>query len=159
MLRKVFPGLVVLAALSLGACRQSDPEMVQMLLPEGDAAAGKQAFVDLGCTTCHTVRGVDGLPAPVAPEISFELGPTLTGLSRGGIATSVVSPRHVDAEAELWTDWEEGQRVWLGPGQGVVEAEEAEERPVSRMNDYRAVMTVKQLGDLVSFLRSVAEAQ
>jgi len=159
MLRKALSGLTILAALSLGACAQSDPQMVRLLLPEGDAEAGKQAFVNLGCTVCHTVRGVEALPAPRL-ETSFELGPTLAGLSRGGIATQVVTPRHVNAEAtHLWTDWEKGQRVWLGPGQDVGEGAKTQSRSVSRMRDYGTVMTVKQLSDLVAFLQSVAEAE
>ena len=158
MLTKALSGITILVALSAGACTQSDPQMVRLLLPEGDAAAGKQAFMDLGCTTCHTVRGAEEL-APPKVETSFELGPTLSGLSRGGIATQVVAPRHVNVEAaDLWTDWEPGQRVWLGPGQDVDEDKEAELRRTSRMIDYGAVMTVKQLSDLVAFLQSAAEA-
>ena len=159
MLEKALSGLIILSALCLGACMQPDPDMVQLILPEGDAAAGNQAFLDLGCTTCHTVRGTETLPAPKM-EKSLELGPTLTGLSRGGIATQVVRPTHVNAEAtELWTDWDPGQRVWLGPGQDVGEGEEAQLRQASRMSDYRAVMTVQQLSDLVAFLQSAAEAE
>lgn len=158
MRRMALSGLIILSALCLGACMQSNQEMVQLILPEGDAAAGNQAFIELGCTTCHIVRGADALPAPKVVK-SFELGPTLTGLSRGGIATQIIRPTHVNAEAtELWTDWDPGQRVWLGPGQAVGEAEEAQLRQASRMSDYRAVMTVKQLSDLVAFLEAAAEA-
>jgi hypothetical protein len=157
MLRQALSGLVILGALSIGACSRSDPQLVQVILPEGDAAAGKAAFADLGCTACHTVRGVGGLAPPEAPEVSFELGPTLGGLSRGALATAVIAPTHVNAEAtELWTDWEEGQRVWIGPGQHVTEAEEAQLPQASRMRDYTSVMTVRQLSDLVTFLHSVA---
>lgn len=156
MLRKALSGLMILGALCLGACGSSDPAMVRLLLPEGDAVAGKQAFVDLGCPACHTVTGVGGLPEPVAPEASFELGPTIASLSRGGIATSMIAPTHVNAQAtELWTDWEAGQRVWLGPAQAVGESEEAQQRGMSRMSNYAQVMTVKQLGDLVTFLDDV----
>ena len=159
MLRKTLSRLTVLATLCLGACSQPDAEMVRMLLPEGDAEAGKQAFVNLGCTVCHTVRGVEGMPAPKL-ETSFELGPTLAGLSRGGIATQVVAPRHVNAEAtQLWTDWDEGQRVWLGPGQNLGEGDPAEARGASRMRDYASVMTVKQLSDMVAFLESAVDAE
>ena len=159
MLRKALSALTILSALSLAACGPSDPDMIQLILPEGDAAAGKQAFLDLGCTTCHTVRGTEALPAPKMVP-SFELGPTLVALSRGGIATQVVRPTHVNAQAtELWTDWEEGQRVWLGPGQAVGEDEEAQLRQASRMTDYGHVMTVKQLSDLVAFLEKAAAAE
>ncbi len=159
MLRKAISGLIILAALSVGACMQADDDMVQLILPEGNAAAGRQAFLDLGCTTCHTVRGEKALRAPEAPE-SSELGPTLAGLSRGGIATQVIAPKHVNVEAAgLRTDWEEGQRVWLGPGQDLGEEDEAQARVVSRMTDYGHVMTVRQLTDLVAFLQDAAEAE
>lgn len=159
MLRKALSGLAILGALSLGACTQPGDTLVELRLPEGDAMAGKQAFVDLGCTACHTVTGIEGLPAPEVPETSFELGPTLAALSRGGIATSVITPAHVNAEAtELWTDWEPGQRVWLGPGQ--VAAEGEQQRPKrSRMSSYGDVMTINQLSDLVAFLDSAAGNQ
>jgi hypothetical protein len=89
-------------------------------------------------------------------EASFELGATITGLSRGGLATSMVAPAHVNAQAtELWTDWDAGQRVWLGPGQVVTEEEEAQGQGMSRMSDYAQVMTVMQLSDLVAFLDEV----
>jgi hypothetical protein len=124
-----------------------------------DGKGGTFAFQDLGCTTCHTVRGVESLRPPRL-EKSFELGPSLAGLSRGGIATQIVAPRHVNVEAaDLWTDWEPGQRVWLGPGQPVDEGEEAQLRSASRMRDYGTVLTVGQLSDLVAFLRSVAETE
>ena len=158
MLRKALSGLMILGTLCLGACTPSNPDMVRMLLPEGDAVAGKQAFMDLGCPVCHTVKGVEGLPVPAALEASFELGPTLRGLSRGGIATSMIVPTHVNAQAtELWTDWEEGQRVWLGPGQVVTRDEEAQLKGMSRMSNYATVMTVKQFSDIVAFLDSVGD--
>jgi hypothetical protein len=158
MICKSIPVLAILVAFCCGACGPSDPAMVRMLLPEGDAAAGKQAFMDLGCPVCHTVTGVEGLPVPAVLEASFELGPTLGGLSRGGLATSMIVPTHVNAQAtELWTDWEEGQRVWLGPGQVVTRHEEAQLKGVSRMSNYTTVMTVKQLSDLVAFLESIGE--
>lgn len=157
MTRNVVAGLTILGALCFGACGPSDPDVIQLLLPEGDAAEGKQAFANLGCPVCHTVRGVEGLPVPPGP--SFELGPTVAGLSRGGIATSVIAPRHVNAEAtELWTDWEDDQRVWLGPAQVVTEAEEAQAKGVSRMSDYSTVMTVKQLSDIVAFVEAAGDA-
>jgi hypothetical protein len=138
---------------------QSDGDMVQLILPEGNAIAGRQAFMDLGCTTCHTVRGEEALRPPEAAK-SFELGPSLAGLSRGGIATQVIAPKHVDAEAaDLRTDWEPGQRVWLGPVQDLSEGDEAAARSVSRMTDYGTVMTVRQLTDLVAFLQGAAEAE
>lgn len=152
--------LYLLMALFLVACSPqgpgaSNPERVELVLPFGDEAAGKQAFMDLGCTACHEIGGVEGLPAPVMPEPGPDLAVSLAGLSRGGIATGVIAPAHVNTEAaELWTDWEEGQRVWLGPGQQLEEPVETAQGERSRMSNYGSVMTVQQLSDLVAFLEA-----
>src|SRR5262249_36050692 len=45
----------------------------QMSLPPGDRAAGRQAFVDFGCDSCHRVAGESSSAAvgnPVGPELS-----------------------------------------------------------------------------------------
>ncbi len=128
-------------------------DMVRMVLPEGDVAAGRRALQDLRCTLCHAVKGETGLPTPTTTSPGPELrGSTMAGLSRGALATAVVAPAHVNVEsAELWTDWSNRQRVWLGPGQQQAE-EVPEER--SRMRNYRAVMTVQQLSDLVAYLEA-----
>ncbi len=168
MFRNAFPGSVILIALlALPACSapgpsgadtspHSDAEKVEIVLPMGKAEAGKQAFVDLGCTSCHIVSGVEGLPQPVSSE-TVDLAVSVRGLSRSAIVTSIITPDHVDSQStELWTEWSQGQRVWLGPAQRVTEAEEASKRTISRMASYSAVMTVEQLSDLAAFVGSVA---
>ncbi len=115
------------------------------------------AWAVTAITACHIVGGVEDLPQPGAREAAVDLAVSARGLSRSAIVTSIVAPTHVNSQStELWTEWEEGQRVWLGPGQRVTEAEEAPKRTISRMNDYRSVMTVKQLSDLAAFVQSVA---
>ena len=62
--------LFVVAAVAVVACSGSSKEAsttTQKL--SGEAAAGEQAVRDLGCTTCHTVDGSDGV------------GPTFQGLA------------------------------------------------------------------------------
>ncbi len=159
MIRKALPALAILiAALIVSACpAPGPPERVEITLPIGEVDAGKQAFVSLGCPSCHIVSGVEGLPQPAVGEKAVDLAVSVRGLSRSAILTSIVAPAHVDSQStELWTEWEEGQRVWLGPGQQVTEAEEAPKRTVLRMTDYSHVMTVKQLSDLAAFVQSVA---
>ena len=163
MTRKALLALAILiASLTFSACSppgapDSDAERVEILLPLGEVDAGKQAFVNLGCVSCHIVSGAPGLPQPEHLETAVDLAASVRGLSRSAIVTSILAPAHVNSQStELWAEWEDGQRVWLGPGQHVSEAEEAPDRTLSRMTNYRTVMTVGQLADLTAFVQSVA---
>ena len=155
-----FPLALLLLAVAV-ACAPSEDStsvMVRMVLPTGDAAAGRQTFIDLKCTVCHPVRGSQGLPAVENKEPGPDLGVTLQGQSRSVIVNSIVAPDHVNVEdVELWTDLTPEERVWLGPGQ-VPLAQEVERTP-SRMGNYLHVMTVRQLTDLVAYLRQAAEGE
>ncbi len=164
MERRVLLALLI-AALAFSACSapappgapDKDAERVEIILPMGKAEAGKQAFVNLGCVSCHVVSGVEGLPPPQDLETAVDLAKSVRGLSRSAIVTSIIAPAHVNSQAtELWADWSDKQRVWLGPGQHVSEAEEAPDRTLSRMTKYSTVMTVGQLSDLAAFVGSVA---
>jgi L-cysteine S-thiosulfotransferase len=69
-------------------------------LPSGDAAAGRQAFVDLKCYACHAIQG-EQFPLPAGE--SATAGPELTGM--GGhhppeyLAESIVNPSAVLIDA------------------------------------------------------------
>ena len=145
--------LVVVGGCSPGGDSKSG--LVRMVLPEGNTAAGQQAFVDLKCTVCHTVSGVRGLPPVESEKPGPDLGTSLKGVSRGAVATSIIAPQHVNVEAvELWTDLTAEERIWLGPGQ-IPPRQEGERQP-SRMGEYAGVMTIRELADLVTFLQSTA---
>ncbi len=158
MFTKAFPALAILiAAMILSACSAPGPpgapdknaERVEIVLPMGEVEAGKQAFANLGCVSCHVVSGVDGLPPPQDLDTAVDLAKSVRGLSRSAIVTSIIAPAHVNSQAtELWAEWSDKQRVWLGPSQRVTEAEEAPDRTLSRMTNYSNVMTVGQLADL-----------
>ncbi len=166
MIRKAPALALLMAALTLAACSapappgaapDSDAERVRILLPVGEVEAGKQAFIDLGCVSCHVVSGVPDLPPPTHLETAVDLTASVRGLSRSAIVTGIIAPAHVDSQsAEFWTEWSGEERIWLGPGQHVDEAEEAAERTGSRMSNFGHVMTVQQLTDLTAFVGSVA---
>lgn len=104
-------------------------------LPGGDAARGQEAFVELRCTTCHEVDGLeDELPRPTAtPVVGVKLGGlAMREPSDGELLTSVINPN-----AHLYPETEQ-QNVTSG-GE-------------SRMANYADVMTVQQMLDLVAFL-------
>ena len=163
MMSRILLATLLLVAYGLLGCAaggETNLGMVTILLPEGDAEAGRKAFVDLQCSACHAVTGMEGLPEPVAKIPIPDLGSTLAGQPRGALASSLIVPSHIDAAAaQLWTDWSNQQRVWLGPGQRLPEpAQESKDEPVmSLMSDYRDTMTVKQLGDLVAFLQEASK--
>ncbi len=101
--------------------------------PAGDAVAGHQAFLDLGCASCHAVQE-DVLPktAGAAPQ----KGPDLSGMGSHHpaeyFAESIINPNAVIVEGP----------GYLGPdGRSIMPA--------------YPELTVRQLADLVAYLQSL----
>jgi putative copper resistance protein D len=98
-------------------------------LPSGDARRGRAVFVRLQCYRCHRLRG-DSYPAPSAA------GPELTGIGghhpAGYIAESILNPNAVIVE---------------GPGYTGPDGR-------STMPEYRDVLSVADLLDLVAYLEA-----
>jgi putative copper export protein len=98
--------------------------------PAGDAAHGREVFIRLGCFTCHHVSG-EKLPP------SAGLGPDLTGVGRhhpaGYLLESILNPNAVIVKG----------RGYVGPdGRSI-------------MPDYRDQLSVNDLIDLVSYLKTL----
>ncbi len=75
------------------------------------------------------------LPAPVAdPPVGVELGMVLRKRSTGELVTSIIDPSHRISNS------------WTG---GVTQV-----GGVSRMSNYSDLMTVRQLTDLVAFIKA-----
>lgn len=110
------------------------PKGWKFLMPPGDAARGREAFVALECFACHTVGGED---FPKTSKRGQEPGPELTGM--GGhhpaeyFAESIVNPNRV-----------------IVTGQGYTGAD-----GLSKMPDYGETLTLRQLTDLVAYLKSL----
>ena len=126
--------LIAMGTLLTMACAPSTVETGEykattVMLPDGKPEAGREAFVTLGCATCHTVAWDAELPAPVHPNPGPELGLDPTQLGPGGLATSIVAPSHKVAAKYQRPD---------GGG--------------SPMTDYTGLMTVRQLSDIVAYL-------
>ncbi len=118
-------------------------------LPEGNVAAGRQAFSDLGCHACHRVQG-ESFPEPVAqPPVPFALGSPTNPKSRQYLAESIIAPSHKFArKAPVYTE----------PGVVVDRYyEDIREGDESRMGSFNDHLTVQQWLDLVTFLASVQE--
>jgi hypothetical protein len=110
----------------------------QIVLPEGDAARGERAFVELECTACHTVRGKDLPAAEEMGPVTIVLGGSVSKVkSYSELVTSVINPSHKLARNPFKQEFEQD-------GQSVM--------PV-----YNDVMSVTQLIDIVTFLGSQYE--
>ena len=136
-MRRTLSAGVLLLAFALSAYSNKDEGMTPangFFLPQGDAAAGKKAFANLKCTACHWVQNEADLNVPAAEKPGPLLGPKQAGYSPGWIANSIVSPSHTIA--------------WDSNG-------EAENSELSRMGDFKDTMTVRQLIDLVAYVRSL----
>ena len=108
-----------------------------VVLPKGDARAGRQAFQDLKCHVCHAVTGEKEF-SPIADL----KGPTLNALlqlqSASDVAAAIIAPSHSlsirTSEAVKAQMWQQG---------------------LSPMGDFSRALTVRQLADLLAYLRSV----
>ncbi len=102
-------------------------------LPDGDPAAGKQAFLYMQCNQCHTIAG-EALPALPGAEPYVELGGTVTRVKTyGELITAIINPSHKLADGY--------------PEELVSEDGE------SNMYVYNQHMTVQELIDLVMYLQ------
>ncbi len=118
----------------LSACER--PQSAGFTLPEGDADRGKETFMDLGCTFCHTVDGVEGLRTDMPePARTIVLGGEKSRVyTYGELVTSIINPSHKISQPEL---------------EDVVDAEGK-----SQMVVYNDIMTVTEMTDLVTFLEA-----
>jgi mono/diheme cytochrome c family protein len=116
------------------ACR-TVPQKTVGEIPEGDAAKGKEVFVSLQCYTCHQVIGHDFPPPKALPQVPVILGAEAKPPTRAELIDSILNPSHS-----------------LAPGfaEDLIRTGQ-----LSRMGDYGDALNVKQLGDLVAFLRSL----
>ena len=103
------------------------------LPPDGNAAAGKAAFLQLGCNNCHVVSGLD-LPRPATPPaVPVVLGGTVGRAPTDGyLVTSIIYPSYTLARDPV---------------------RDIPSRGESRMPHYADRLNVRQLTDLVAFLQ------
>lgn len=108
-------------------------------LPLGDAARGREAFVDLRCNACHEIEGFDA-PTPIIAETRVLLGgKTARVETYADLVTSIANPSH---------------RITPGyPDEAVT----VDGVPLMTLINLNAVMTVQQLVDLAAFLQTTYE--
>jgi mono/diheme cytochrome c family protein len=132
MMRHLAPLAVVLGLVAAGSCRQA-PSGRAASLPPGDPEAGRRAFVELQCHTCHDVAGGGLPPASVVPAVRLG-GRTLLPPSRERLAQDILLPSSHFAVGY--------------PASQIMQGD------TSRMPDYSKVLDDKQVANLVAFLQS-----
>ena len=125
-------GFVGLATLS--GCGGDTMSERGFRLPDGDAMAGREAFLYMQCNQCHSING-EQLPIIPGQEPPYvELGGKVTRVKTyGELITAIINPSH-----KLADGYEE---------QVVAEGGE------SKMYVYNEFMTVQELVDIVMFLQ------
>ena len=127
--------LVCLTSLSvLAGCDRDTMSERGFRLPDGDAMAGREAFLYMQCNQCHSISG-EQLPIIPGQEPPFvELGGKVTRVKTyGELITAIINPSHELAE---------------GYAEELV-ADDGE----SKMYVYNEFMTVQELIDIVMFLQ------
>ena len=132
--------IVAIAASIAGipACESGSNANQEIVLPEGDAIRGQEAFVALECTACHIIKDLE-LPSPseLGP-VTITLGGKVSQLkSYGELVMSVINPSHRLARNPF-------KQPISNDGQSIM--------PI-----YGDIMTVTQLVDIVAFLESKYE--
>jgi hypothetical protein len=113
------------------------PRNWRFTLPAGAASAGEQVFVKMECYSCHTVAGKPfGDPAQNPGGIGPDLTAAHARLPREYLAESVVNFERYIAHGQY--------------KKGYVAAD-----GTSRMGDYNDLLTVRDLLDLVEFLKGI----
>ena len=131
--------MLVVAALTVG-CSQEDRANRGFSLPEGSVERGQQVFLEKACIQCHTLSGPEFSKGQWEYTQTRAINVTLGGEVRkvqtyGDLVSSVINPSH---------------RIAKGYAADEVTTVEGE----SRMRNYNDVMTVTELVDLVTFLKT-----
>jgi hypothetical protein len=132
--------LVVIAAAPVRAQGAKYPYDVvdTIVLPKGDAAAGRQAFEELKCFMCHRVSSDLKMPPPLAELGGPMLDATLQLQTSSEIAAAIVAPSH-----SFSVRTSDAVKAQMG------------RQGLSPMGDYSRTLTVRQLADLLAYLRTV----
>jgi len=103
-------------------------------LPAGNAFAGEELFVKMECFSCHKVAGRSFRRVDTG-GVGPELGSGHARLPREYLAESVLDRHKVIAGDE--------------------DRYKGEDKRGSKMGDYSEIMTVRELVDVVAYLRSI----
>jgi hypothetical protein len=133
----LFVLIFLVAVFAVTDCRQEPrPAMPtyeprRHFLSEGSSIQGRKEFIALGCNSCHSVSG-DRLQVREPVGHGPELGTKQIEESMDELANAILLPSHtISAKPGPW-----------------------QEDPASTMTDYSRIMTVRQLMDIIAYIKS-----
>lgn len=104
-------------------------------LPDGDPLVGAEVFLYMQCNQCHTIRGEELPPIPMANPPYVELGGFVSRVKTySELITAIINPSH---------------KLASGYAKHMVS-----ENDESKMHTYNEYMTVQELIDLVMYLQA-----
>lgn len=131
---------VVCVGFVFGACEVGRKSGQGLRLPNGDVAAGREAFQRLDCDRCHSIPGEVSPRAESEEKVIVVLGGKAPHIeTHGELVTSIVNPSHGYPRR--------------------YSAEDVFEGDASKMMNFNETMTVKELIDLTAFLQSKYELE
>jgi len=133
-MRKLNVLALSIAVLAVG-CAPGPKSPKGFLLPDGDVARGRHAFIEMRCYDCHEVAEIVPSSLETASEFRVVLGGEVTYTpTDGDLVTSIINPSY-----RLASGYSRETISVLGR---------------SNMRSYNGSLTVRQLTDLVAFLHS-----
>lgn len=111
-------------------------EAQMLTLPQGDPAEGRRAFKELRCNSCHRISADAEMAAPIAEAGAPDLGLRQSRYRPRYLADSIVYPDHAVRTASGHFDPSAAS---------------------SRMGDFSDTLTVKQVADIVAYLKQLDE--
>ena len=109
------------------------PKDWKFALPTGDATAGKEAVRTMQCWSCHRFPAGEFPEARSSGGLGPDLGPAYSKLPREFLAESIIDSHKYIA--------------------GTLDTYRGLDKISSKMGDYSGIMTVRQLIDIVEFLK------
>lgn len=131
--------MACLLLVAIGARAGDKPHGAQLpkgwtfTMPAGDPEAGKAAFEKMQCYSCHKVPGAGFPQERSSGGVGPDLGAGYSKLPAGYLAESIVnSHQYISGTLEKYT---------------------GTDKVSSKMGDYSSIMTVRELIDIVAFLK------
>jgi hypothetical protein len=115
-------------------------EIITIELPAGSIAAGREAFEALKCHVCHSVAGEERFPDPSSAARGPDLGASIRLQRASDVAAAIIAPSH---------------SMSVRTSEAVKEKLRHED--VSPMGDFSSRISVRQLADLLAYLRAPAD--
>jgi sulfur-oxidizing protein SoxX len=139
MILKVTQISLLMGILLIAACTQEQVANRGFSLPSGIADNGRELFTEYRCNSCHTLAGTefndDEWRLTENGGIAVELGGETSKVQTyGDLVTSIINPSH---------------RLAKG-----YPLDQISQNGNSKMEYYNQIMTVEELIDLVTFLKS-----